>query len=69
MSPKPLHDYIVEGVLARENGKHATDNPYCVGSDERHEWTEGFRATVEKEDDGDLGLDPNDGSSVRPRGL
>ena len=69
MSSKPLHDYFAEGVQAREDGKRATANPYCVGSEERHEWAEGFRATPENEDDDDLGLDPNEGSGVRRRGL
>ena len=67
MSPKPVVDYFAEGVQAREDGKHARDNPYCVGSEERQEWTEGFRATPEKEEDDELGLDPNEGSGVRPK--
>ena len=69
MSPRPMDDYFDEGMRAREEGKRADANHYCAGSSERREWAEGFRATPEKEPDDELGLDPNEDSTVRPSGL
>lgn len=69
MTPKPIVDYFAEGMQAREDGNRASTNPSCVGSAERDEWSAGFRATPEKEPDDDLGLDPNEDSTVRSSGL
>ncbi len=59
--PKPLGDFFKEGMEARQNGGTLRDNPYSAGSDKRREWTAGFCATVEKEDEDDLGLQSDDG--------
>ena len=64
MSSRPLVNYFAEGLQAREDGKHATDNPYCAGSHERHEWDAGFRATVALEDEDGLDLDPIEDNEV-----
>ncbi len=66
---KTADDYFAEGVEAREVGKHARDNPYCAGSDERREWHAGFMATVEHEDEDGISLDPNEDNEVRTDGL
>ena len=65
--PKPLGDFFKEGMEARQNGGTLHDNPYSAGSDKRREWAAGFCATVEKEDEDDLGLQSDDGPAPGER--
>lgn len=54
MSPKArLEDVFNQGVDARAQGRQPGDNPYCAGTPERDEWTAGWEATpdLDEEDD------------------
>ena len=53
--PKPLDDFFREGLQARLDGKSLHDNPYAAGSAKRREWQAGFCATVDDEDDLEIG--------------
>ena len=49
------------GVDARAAGKGLTENPYAAGTEERREWSAGWNATVDIDEDtenaGSLGQD------------
>ena len=62
---RPLEDFFKEGLSAREDGLTLHDNPYAAGSTKRREWSAGFCATTDKEDEDDLSLDPNDNARRR----
>ena len=59
--PKSLGDYFNEGMKARQDGLSLNDNPYSAGSTKRREWSAGFCATVETEDEDDPVADRDDG--------
>ena len=46
------------GARARGAGTALCDNPYAPGSEERQEWTAGWRATIKPDDADD---EPNSG--------
>lgn len=47
---KVLDDIFRAGARARLDGTPSCDNPYAAGSEERQEWSAGWCATVEPED-------------------
>jgi hypothetical protein len=47
-------DVFKEGADARAAGKRLSDNPHCVASDAHREWAEGWRATLDLDEDDDL---------------
>ena len=52
-----LQDCFQAGVAARQDGREISDNPYPIGSRERSEWTEGFRATCDLDEEDDPASD------------
>ena len=57
MDQPNLQDCFQAGADAKAKGRPRSDNPYAVGSDERTEWDEGYRATCDLDEDGDPASD------------
>ncbi len=57
-SPEPdLQAVFQAGLNARHAGSKPSDNPYPIGSPERDEWGEGFRATCDLDEEDDPASD------------
>lgn len=59
---KSLDDVFRQGTRAREDGTPLCDNPYAAGSEERKEWSAGWRATVKPDgadEEPNSGYEPN----------
>ena len=53
----PVSDQFQEGVEARAKGKSLDDNPYCIRTDEHTEWSVGWNATLDLDEDDDPASD------------
>jgi hypothetical protein len=47
-------DAFQDGVTARSAGKRLADNPFCLSSGAHKEWAEGWRATLDLDEDDDM---------------
>lgn len=55
--PQNVQDCFQAGADARLQGKKPSDNPYPIGSEERAEWDEGYRATCDLDEEDDPASD------------
>ena len=57
MTPKAksLETFFNEGVDARERGVALAENPYCPGTPERDEWSAGWWAKPDLDEEDDPG--------------
>ncbi len=56
--PQPtLQDCFQAGADAKAKGRPPSDNPHAVGSDERVEWDEGYRASCDLDEEDDPASD------------
>lgn len=47
-------DAFKQGADARSAGKRLSDNPHCLASEAYREWAEGWRATLDLDEEDDL---------------
>jgi len=47
-------DAFQQGVSARAAGKRISDNPHCLSTEAYTEWAEGWRATLDLDEDDDM---------------
>ncbi len=47
-------DAFQDGVTARAAGKRLSDNPHCLSTTAHREWAEGWRATLDLDEDDDM---------------
>jgi ribosome modulation factor len=51
--PDSLEECFKQGVDARQEGRKPGDNPYRIDTDEHREWTAGWKATPDLDEDED----------------
>ena len=53
--PTTLEDCFRQGTQAREDRRGLADNPYNIDTDEHREWSAGWNATLDLDEDDDPG--------------